>query len=319
MGNYNFIMSKLLINEPPLQVLPTLAKAIGLNKAIVLQQMHYWLGIAKIGKVDDQGVKWIRNSLPEWVDNFPFWSEKTIKRIIDSLVEDDIIKRNDRLNKYPQDRTRWYTINYGILAFAGGGDKLSPPIGQVVTPQSDNLSPTLPETTTETTTENMPQSGDGDFLELFSEPLQAKSTAKKLDDNGQAHLLTFGVLPDEKPDSEEYEVKLQLQNIGWQIHSPDVELAIVYFVLVVRSQYPEFAIPNDKGTRKDWYRSVSDHLQNYPLSELQNLYKLAIIKMVEKELSYWRPGSLTKWALPEAESFGKEKKSIVSTKGGFYI
>lgn len=35
--------AQLLINEPPLQVLPTLAKTIGLNEAIVLQQVHYWL------------------------------------------------------------------------------------------------------------------------------------------------------------------------------------------------------------------------------------------------------------------------------------
>ena len=35
-------MSKLLINEHPLQVLPSLATKIGLNEAIVLQQIHYW-------------------------------------------------------------------------------------------------------------------------------------------------------------------------------------------------------------------------------------------------------------------------------------
>ena len=33
----------LLISEPPLQVLPSLAVKIGLNEAIVLQQIHYWL------------------------------------------------------------------------------------------------------------------------------------------------------------------------------------------------------------------------------------------------------------------------------------
>ena len=35
--------SKLLIDEPPLQVLPSLALKIGLNEAIILQQVHYWL------------------------------------------------------------------------------------------------------------------------------------------------------------------------------------------------------------------------------------------------------------------------------------
>ncbi|KKN24813.1 hypothetical protein LCGC14_0891050 [marine sediment metagenome] len=154
-------MSKLLINEPPLQVLPTLAKTIGLNKAIVLQQIHYWLGLPKIGKVDDIGIKWVRNSIPEWQQgNFPFWSEKTVKRILDNLIDEGLVLWTDRLNKFKQDRTRWYTIDYDAL---DQRDKLSPPKrtschpprGQVVTPQEDKLSPTLPETTTETTTETL--------------------------------------------------------------------------------------------------------------------------------------------------------------------
>ena len=37
------MIDKLLISEPPLQVLPTLVKTVGLNEAIVLQQLHYLL------------------------------------------------------------------------------------------------------------------------------------------------------------------------------------------------------------------------------------------------------------------------------------
>ena len=37
--------SPLLINEHPLMVLPSLATAVGLNQAIVLQQVHYWLDL----------------------------------------------------------------------------------------------------------------------------------------------------------------------------------------------------------------------------------------------------------------------------------
>ena len=36
-------MNKLLLNEPPLMILPTLASNIGLNEAIFLQQLHYWI------------------------------------------------------------------------------------------------------------------------------------------------------------------------------------------------------------------------------------------------------------------------------------
>jgi len=37
------LSSSLLINESPLQVLPSLAVLVGLNEAIVLQQTHYWI------------------------------------------------------------------------------------------------------------------------------------------------------------------------------------------------------------------------------------------------------------------------------------
>lgn len=37
--------NKLLLDEHPLQVMPKLAALIGLNGAIILQQIHYWLCI----------------------------------------------------------------------------------------------------------------------------------------------------------------------------------------------------------------------------------------------------------------------------------
>ena len=36
-------MSRLLLEDEPLVVLPKLATVIGLNEAIILQQLHYWL------------------------------------------------------------------------------------------------------------------------------------------------------------------------------------------------------------------------------------------------------------------------------------
>lgn len=40
-------MSRLLINEQPLLVLPSLACEIGLNEALMLQQIHYWMNTSK--------------------------------------------------------------------------------------------------------------------------------------------------------------------------------------------------------------------------------------------------------------------------------
>jgi len=61
-------MSKLLINEHPLIVLPSLAEEVGINEAIVLQQLHYWLDNPKVGKLW-RGKSWVRNSVREWQED----------------------------------------------------------------------------------------------------------------------------------------------------------------------------------------------------------------------------------------------------------
>lgn len=101
-------MSRLLINEPPLQVLPSLAKEIGLNEAIMLQQMHYWL----LKSANEfTGVKWFYKTLEEWQTEFPFWSAMTIRRTLGSLEKQKIIKIGN-FNKKKFDKTKWYTIDY---------------------------------------------------------------------------------------------------------------------------------------------------------------------------------------------------------------
>ena len=101
-------MSKLLIDDYPILVLPKLATEIGLNEAIVLQQIHYWLGSSK--HIHD-GFNWIYNSYKEWEEQFPFWSNVTIRRTITSLEKQNLIITSN-YNKAGFDKTKWYTINY---------------------------------------------------------------------------------------------------------------------------------------------------------------------------------------------------------------
>ena len=144
-------MSKLLIDDYPIQVLPKLAKEIGLNEAIVLQQMHYWLNMSKH---DYDGKKWIYNSYTKWVLQFPFWSESTVKRTIGSLEKQKLLHVGN-YNKAGFDKTKWYSINYEEL-----DKRVNRPSGQndptVRSEWSDgkvNLNRPIPETTTEITTE----------------------------------------------------------------------------------------------------------------------------------------------------------------------
>ena len=102
--------SRLLIDEHPLQVLPSLAVAVGLNEAIILQQIHYWLG-TKSGEIKEDGRRWVFNSYAEWKCQFPFWSEDTIYRAVRSLERKKILLSRQEGN----DRRKWYTIDYDAL------------------------------------------------------------------------------------------------------------------------------------------------------------------------------------------------------------
>lgn len=135
--------SKLLIDEPPLQVLPTLAVAVGLNEALVLQQVHYWIEHKKRDKEKYassymQERWWIFNSLPEWERQFPFWSGRTLQRIIASLREQGVLLV-EQLSGDLRDRTNWYAIDYdhlNSLTFPSA----DPPPRQSGVMHDDNLS-----------------------------------------------------------------------------------------------------------------------------------------------------------------------------------
>ncbi len=100
-------MSKLLINESPLVILPSLALLIGLKEAIFLQQLHYWLERSQYEKY---GQKWIYKSLENWQKEFLFWSERTIQRVISALKKQEMIS----IKKIEKNRN-YYTINYAKL------------------------------------------------------------------------------------------------------------------------------------------------------------------------------------------------------------
>ena len=101
----------LLISEPPLQVLPSLAVKIGLNEAIILQQIHYWL--LRSNNVRD-GYKWVYNSYSEWNKQFPFFSRNSMIRAFNSLEKQGLLITAN-YNKAGFDKTKWYRIDYEKL------------------------------------------------------------------------------------------------------------------------------------------------------------------------------------------------------------
>ena len=96
----------LLFAERPLVINTQLAMKIGLNEAIVLQQLHYWLRDTNSGMECD-GVRWIYNTTEQWLEQFPFWSESTLKRAFASLKTLGLL-RCEKLNKSKRDMTNFY-------------------------------------------------------------------------------------------------------------------------------------------------------------------------------------------------------------------
>jgi hypothetical protein len=103
--------SRLLLHEEPLQVLPGLAVALGLNEAIILQQLHYWL---RKKAHQRNGREWHYNTYEDWKKQFPFWSVSTIKRAIIHLQETGVVIAGN-FNHSPIDKTKWYAIDYKKL------------------------------------------------------------------------------------------------------------------------------------------------------------------------------------------------------------
>ena len=104
-------MSKLLINEPPLVLQKTLAVKLGLNEAIMLQQIHYWASMKKNLK---DGYYWVYNSYEDWSEQFPFFSKSTIGRVLRNLEKSGVIIVGN-YNKLSFDKTKWYRIDYNAV------------------------------------------------------------------------------------------------------------------------------------------------------------------------------------------------------------
>jgi DnaD/phage-associated family protein len=104
--------ARLLLDEEPLVISPSLATIVGLNESIVLQQLHYWL---ERSTHIYEGYKWVYNTYEEWQKQFPFWSESTIRRIITKMEKQELIISGN-FNRSKIDKTKWYRINYEKLA-----------------------------------------------------------------------------------------------------------------------------------------------------------------------------------------------------------
>lgn len=156
----------LLFKFRPLVVNPQLAERIGLNEAIVLQQLKYWLSETGAG-VEHAGRRWIYNSVEQWQQQFPFWSVDTVKRALKSLQSQGIVFV-EQLAKSRHDHTNHYAINYESSALIDQGNLHQSDQGNLH--QSEGASCIdLTKTTTETTQEITKPTGSEGLEEGFAQ------------------------------------------------------------------------------------------------------------------------------------------------------
>lgn len=158
----------LLFSRRPLVLNPELAARIGLNEAILLQQLHYWMKETTSG-ISHDNRRWIYNTLDGWREQFPFMSESTIKRGFSSLKRMGIVLV-EKLSEDKHDKTNYYSIVYESrylsdevkLTSSNGSictDRTgqTDPIEQVnVTQSIGSICTDVTETTTEITTDINP-------------------------------------------------------------------------------------------------------------------------------------------------------------------
>lgn len=105
----------MLLDEPPITVYPSLAKALGnVNKALILQQLHYLLNVTETAdkQYNFVGDKWwVYNTYEEWQNFFSWLSISAIKGLFGSLEKAGLVLSMQGV-KDKWDRRKWYTLDY---------------------------------------------------------------------------------------------------------------------------------------------------------------------------------------------------------------
>ena len=92
----------------------SIAKELGINSAIILENMMFWLEKNKANNSNYyEGKYWTFNSISAYGEIFDYLTERQIRYSLDKLEEKGIIETGN-FNKKGFDQTKWYTIaDYG--------------------------------------------------------------------------------------------------------------------------------------------------------------------------------------------------------------
>ena len=95
------------------------AMRYGVDEAILLDSMVYWCRTNRAENRNyEDGRWWTYNSIKGLAKMFPWWSEKQVRRIVASCVDQGALLSAE-YNKMRGDRTTWYSVSDDLLALYG--------------------------------------------------------------------------------------------------------------------------------------------------------------------------------------------------------
>jgi len=93
----------------PVLVIPELARVLGVNKALILSQLDYWL--ERSIYEDQSGRRWCYNTLEEWQTSLPWLNVSSIKRMFGELSAEKIVLV-EQFDRSRLRRENWYSLDH---------------------------------------------------------------------------------------------------------------------------------------------------------------------------------------------------------------
>lgn len=103
-----------LLDEEPITFYPNLAVVFGVNEAIVLQQIYFYMNVNRKKRSNRHyrdSKWWVYNSYQQWIDeHFPWLSLRGLQTVILGLEKQGVILTMQGVEN-PRDRRKWYSID----------------------------------------------------------------------------------------------------------------------------------------------------------------------------------------------------------------
>lgn len=148
----------------PMLVYPSLAEKLGLNEAVFVAQLHYWLEKLKHVRIRiEDGCCWIWNTVGDWLRQFCWMTRSTLERVIAKLEKLGVVL-SQKFEKHLWWHRKWYRLDYKKLQEDYGWSPADKP--QQKLSQTDKTKPVrLTESNTSNCENRFPQN-DGIISEI---------------------------------------------------------------------------------------------------------------------------------------------------------